>query len=67
VNYSKGTYFVVGALLGIVVTGIAFCFLLLTDQDNERARAISAGVAKWTCDPQTGKRTFEYLKPEEKR
>jgi len=34
---------------------------------DQHETAISAGVAKWTYDPESGRRKFEYPKPEEKK
>ncbi len=51
------------ALLASFVTlfvGFAMCL------SHMKEEAVRAGVAEWTCDPTTGKSTFDYIRPEKK-
>lgn len=51
--------FVFIAFVGFLGYGIGYESATKT----ERAKAISANVAKWTIDPKTGKREFVYSTP----
>jgi hypothetical protein len=48
-----------GFAVGLVVGGES-------DKDRVRREAVEAGVAKWVCDPSSGKTEFQWIKQEGK-
>ena len=63
--FEAGTIgFILGILLGVAV----FMRIgMLVNRSYMRAEAISARVAHWEIDPQTGARTFVYHSPVESK
>ena len=47
-------------IIGCIALSVIFTYALTVDKC--RGNAIEAGVAKWTINPTTGEKTFEYLK-----
>jgi hypothetical protein len=37
-----------------------------SSESKIRHEAVQAGVARWVCDPSTGKTEFQWVKPEDK-
>jgi hypothetical protein len=51
--------------IGYVVAGLTIGHVHGAESGKEELRqeAVHAGVARWVCDPVTGKTEFEWLKP----
>ena len=53
-----------GLALGFILSGIFFMVItfIVTNRvvDDERRKAIEAGVGRWIVDHKTGDRTFKY-------
>lgn len=58
-DWPKVVQFVATILMSMACIGIV-CFKF--GIDNERARALEAGAAKWTVDARTGEKKFQYTK-----
>ncbi len=55
---------VFGYFIGILfLLLIGFLIGALCEANSRREDAIKAGVAHWTINPTTGKKTFEYIAP----
>ena len=65
----NGEYFVLGLLLGLLVTVPLSVAVISIESGTIQAAAIRAGAAEWTIDSKTGVRTWKWtpaVKPVEK-